>query len=80
MMQTRGAPRKQCASVRPWWTANRQSLEYLFQPSLDLEGNKTAFGSTAGVGDSFGFVCHIRDKLGIPGPVHVHKLILRLFS
>jgi hypothetical protein len=28
--------------------------------------------SRAGVGNSFGFVGHIRDKLGIRGPVHVH--------
>jgi len=29
-------------------------------------------GSKAGVGNSFGFAGHIRDKLGIRGPVHAH--------
>jgi len=29
-------------------------------------------GSRAGVGNSFGFMGHIRDKLGIHGPVYVH--------
>jgi len=28
--------------------------------------------SRAGVGNSFGFAGHIRDKLGIPGPAHVY--------
>ncbi len=28
--------------------------------------------SWSGVGNSFGFAGHIRDKQGIPGPVHVH--------
>jgi len=28
--------------------------------------------SRAGVGNSFGFAGHIRDKLGILRPVHVH--------
>jgi len=29
-------------------------------------------GPKTGVGNSFGFAGHIRDKLGIHGPVHVH--------
>ena len=32
----------------------------------------------AGVGNSFGFASHIRDKLGIRGPVHVHTLRLKI--
>jgi len=28
--------------------------------------------SSTGVGNSFGFAGHIRDKLGICGPVHAH--------
>jgi len=34
-------------------------------------GHLLRLGSRPGVGNSFGFVGHMRDKLGIRGPVHV---------
>ncbi len=47
---------------------------------LTREYSSLISSSRAGVGNSFGFKGHMRDKLGIHGPVHVlAKLILRLF-
>jgi hypothetical protein len=47
-----------------------KALKSVFQKGKKLHV-KLCRPSKTGLGNSFGFVGHIRDKLGIRGPVHV---------
>jgi len=55
---------------------SRQLLNMYKDSCIRIQSSRqyllTLLGSSAGVGNSFGFAGHIRDKLGIRGPVHVH--------